>query len=142
MSEAAPRSRAAMAATLLPWLLAIASFGNSVYGWIRADATGAADSRYASRHQQEFETSVDQRLNSAVARMDATDRDRDTRTLTMNSRVDGLAVTLHGRIDELTRRFQERSEQRTGELNNITQRLNGLEIKLCVLSGLKVSACK
>lgn len=136
------RNWVSLAGTLLPWLLAGAALLNSVNGWVRTDATGVADTRYAARHAAEFEASVDRRLNEAVARMDLTDKDRDARTLTINNRVDGLAAVLHGRIDATNLLQDQRWEKRLVEYNALLQRTGALEIKLCALGGVRISGCK
>lgn len=138
----AAASRWRFAATLLPWLLAGVGLLNSVYGWVRSDATGAADSRYAAKHAVEFETSADNRLKEAWARMDQIDRDRESRTVIINKTVADLGDVLRSQIDGVNRKLDQRSETRTAEVNTITQRLGNIELKLCVLSGLKVSQCK
>lgn len=140
MSDA-PRFRLPTAAAL-GWLVGAASVGGTIAGYVAKYATGVADTQQATRHAVEFEASVDKRINEHTARMDANDRDRDTRTLTINQRVDGLAQTLHGRIDELTRREDQRNEQRIDSMNVMGQRVLSVEIKLCALGGVRISGCK
>lgn len=111
-------------------------------GWVGSNATKDATTVQAARHAAEFEVSVDKRLVEILARMDATDRDREARGEANRTRIDELAKVLHGRIDDTNAALRQRGEARTAEVNALAQRVNGLEIKLCVVSGVKVSACR
>lgn len=111
-------------------------------GYITTNATGAADSRWAAKQQAKFEADTDARLKEAWTRMDQIDRDRDGRTVIINKRVDDLAEGLRGQIDGLNRKLDQRSETRGNQVNELGQRLGNLELKVCVLSGLRVSQCK
>ncbi len=147
------RTRMAAAALLLPWLIAGASLGNSIYGWVRADAGAAADSRYAAKHQSEFEDEVRKRLDAvgadmdkkfaeAKTRMDAADYDRDTRTLDLHKRVDSMQGAVISRVEDLQRQLNTRVEERIAQVNSLSQQLNTVQLKVCVLSGNRVSQCK
>ncbi len=145
---APPRFRLPTRSTL-SWIMAFGSLAGGILAvlatytaWVTRGANDASSSRYASEHAAAFEASVDKRLVDAVARMDATDRDRDARTAASQARVDGLAVTLHGRIDEVIKREDARNEVRNDVMNAMGLRVTGLEIKLCVLGGVRISGCK
>ena len=127
---------------VVPLLLFAGTLLGYLTGWIRTDATGAADSRYAAKHQAEFEASTDARLKEAWARMDQMDRDRDGRAVIINKRVDELADATRSQNDALNRKLDMRSETRGAQVNELGQRLGNLELKVCVLSGLRVSQCK
>lgn len=133
------------AGQVLPWALLIGSFAQYQFGLIRADATGAADSRYATQHQKEFEALVMTRFGEDRARMDQVDREREARTNIMNKTLADTADGLRAQIVELQKLFEQRSEFRTNEIsgpNGLAARIAALEIKLCMLRGVSIAGCK
>lgn len=147
MSEALPPKPRPWLLRVLSWqtvagLVAVTSLLTVLSGWLFSYAARDAATMQAARHAVEFEVSVDKRLVDIIARMDAVDRDREARSEANRNRVDGLADTLHHRIDETNATIRSRSEARTAELAEVRQRLNGLEIKLCVMSRVPISQCR
>lgn len=126
----------------LPWLLFAGTVLGSLTGYIRTDATNAADSRNETERRRGFEVSVDRRLNDAASRFEALDRDRETRQAAVNAKIDSMALVLNGRIDDLNRSIGQRSEKRTAEINELRQDVSDLKLRVCVLGGLRVSQCK
>lgn len=125
----------------------------TVFGWgVRyATVTSASENTVervarleasVSERFQRLETSADTRLKEAWARMDQTDRDRDSRTKASNDRVDGVNAALRDKIEELNRKLDQRSEARGTQVNELAGQLSNLQLKVCVLSGLRVSQCK
>lgn len=111
-------------------------------GWIRTDATSAADSRYAAKHQTEFETTTVQGLTKAEARMDQTDRERESRAIINNKNLTDQGEALRALIDAAVRRLEQRADAITVDLNELRRTQDNQSLRICVLSGLKVSQCK
>lgn len=133
----------------MSWLVGVGGLLGIILGalgtytnYVRHDANDLSDSRHAQQHATEFETSVDDRLKLLVARLDEINRDRDARTAVNNARVDGLAQVLHARIDDANRREDIRNEERKDGMNSLAGRVAALEIKLCVLAGVRIAGCK
>ncbi len=110
-------------------------------GYIRTDATGAVEGRYAAREQAQFVASVKEQFAAVMARQDQTDRDRDSRTKIINDRLDAAVAGLRDQIEAMNRDLQQRSANRTEQLNSMSGQIGTLKLKVCVLSGLKVSQC-
>lgn len=127
---------------VVPLLLFAGTVVGFVTGWIRTDATDAADSRHDKQRQAQFEIDVDKRLNAHTAQIEAIHADRDERTKAANKRTEEVNTDLRARIDELNKRFAERTEYRTNEMAEVKQRVYGLEIKYCGMAGVRLSGCK
>lgn len=91
---------------------------------------------------QRLDASTDSRLKEAWARMDQMDRDRDSRSKATNDRVDSVNAALRDKIEELNQKHEKRSETRGAQVNELAQQLSNTQLKVCVLSGLRVSQCK
>ena len=111
-------------------------------GYITTNADGAAASRYAAKEQADFRAATDSRLKEAWARMDQIDRDRESRSVIANKALAELADALRGQINEVNRKLDQRSETRGAQVNELAQQLSNVQLKVCVLSGLRVSQCK
>ena len=142
MRDPAPRDWWRVVREAIPMLGFAGGLVAYATGYITTNATGAADSRWAAKQQARFEADTDARLKEAWARMDQIDRDRESRSVIANKALAELADALRGQINEVNRKLDQRSEDRGKQVNELAQQLSNVQLKVCVLSGLRVSQCK